>query len=95
MLGIVRNRQSLVSTTGFPAGERGDDEAWFRAVPGRSDARQTELADPLLACQGKFAEDVLRATTAPLAGKGGTGARRSAARQAGLTFPAGRAGHLR
>ncbi len=31
----------------------------------------------LLACQGKFAEDVLRATTALLPGKGGTGASKS------------------
>ena len=95
MLRIVRNRQSLVSTTEFPAGERGDDEAWFRAVPGRSDARRTELAEPLLACQGKFAEDVLRATTAPLAGKGRHRRQKIGGETAGLTFPAGRARHLR
>ena len=75
---------------------RGDDEAWFRAVPGRSDAGRTELAERLLASQGKFAGDVLRATTPRLAGKGRHRRQQERRRdRAGLTFPAGRARHLR
>ena len=38
---------------------------------------RTELAERLLASQGKFAGDVLRATTPLLPGKGGTGAKKS------------------
>ena len=71
MLGIVRNRRSLVSTTGF---RRVSGEG---RVPGHGDAGRTELAERLLASQGKFAEDVLRATTPLLPGKGDTGAKKS------------------
>ena len=46
-------------------------------LPGRGDAGRTELAERLLASQGKFAGDVLRATTPLLPGKGGTGAKKS------------------
>ena len=107
MLEIVRNRRSLVSTSGFqpvsgegrgpvsadglvslasPAGGRwrrrspmrGDDEAGgFARLPGRGDAGGTELAERLLASQQKFAQDVPRATTPLLPGKGDTGATNS------------------
>jgi hypothetical protein len=49
----------------------------FARLPGRGDAGRTELAERLLASQGKFAEDVLRATTPLLPGKGDTGAKKS------------------
>ena len=49
----------------------------FARLPGRGDAGRTELAERLLASQRKFAEDVPRATTALLPGKGGTGASKS------------------
>ena len=39
--------------------------------------RRTELAERLPASQGKFAQDVLRATAPLLPGKGGTGANKS------------------
>jgi hypothetical protein len=54
----------------------------FARLPGRGDAGRTELAERLLASQRKFAGDVLRREER----------RRD---QAGLTFPAGRARHLR
>jgi hypothetical protein len=89
---------SRADSGGGAGGHRcaGDDEAWFRAVPGRSDAGRTELAEWLLASQGKFAEDVLRATTALPAGQGGTGAKKSGGetKQASPSR-AGRARHLR
>ena len=75
---------------------RGMTKRGSARLPGRGDAGRTELAERLLASQGKFAGDVLRATTPLLPGKGGT--RRQQERrpdQAGLTFPAGRARHLR
>ena len=75
---------------------RGMTKRGSARLPGRGDAGRTELAERLLASQGKFAEDVLRATTPLLPGKGGTGAKQERRRdQAGLTFPAGRARHLR
>ena len=74
---------------------RGMTKRGSARLPGRGDAGRTELAERLLASQRKFAGDVLRATTPLLPGKGGTGAKRAAARPAGLTFPAGRARHLR
>ncbi len=46
-------------------------------LPGRGDAGRTELAERLLASQGKFAQDVLRATPPLLPGTGGTGANKS------------------
>ncbi len=46
-------------------------------MPGRGDAGRTELAERLLASQGKFARDVLRATTPLPPGKGGTGVKKS------------------
>ncbi len=49
----------------------------FARLPGRGDAGRTELAERLLASEGKFAEDVLRATTPLLPGKGDTGAKKS------------------
>ncbi len=49
----------------------------FARLPGRGDAGGTELAERLLASQGKFAGDVLRATTPLLPGTGGTGAHKS------------------
>ena len=49
----------------------------FARLPGRGDAGRTELAERLLASQGKFAEDVLRATTPLLPGKGDTGTKKS------------------
>jgi hypothetical protein len=49
----------------------------FARLPGRGDAGRTELAERLLASQGKFAEDVPRATTRLLPGKGDTGAEKS------------------
>ncbi len=65
-------------------------------LPGRGDAGRTELAGRLSASQRKVAGDVLRATTPLLPGKGrhrrGQERRRD---QAGLTFAAGRARHLR
>ena len=58
-------------------GARGMTKRGFARLPGRGDAGRTELAERLLASQGKFAGDVLRATTPLLPGKGGTGARKS------------------
>ncbi len=49
----------------------------FARLPGRGDAGRTELAERLLASQGKFAGDVLRATAPLLPGTGGTGANKS------------------
>jgi len=49
----------------------------FARLPGRGDAGRTELAERLLASQGKFAGHVLRATTPLLPGMGGTGAHKS------------------
>ena len=75
---------------------RGMTKRGFARPPGRGDAARTGLAERLLASQPKFAGDVLRATTPLLPGKGGTGAGKRGPRdQAGLTFPAGRARHLR
>ena len=75
---------------------RGMTKRGFARLPGRGDAGRTELAERLLASQRKFAGDVLCATTPLLPGTGGTGANKSGceAKQA-LTFPAGRARHLR
>ena len=75
---------------------RGMTKRGFARLPGRGDAGRTELAERLLASQGKFAGDVLRATTPLLPGKGGTGAKKSGGetRQASRS-PAGRARHLR
>ena len=56
---------------------RGMTKRGFARLPGRGDAGRTELAECLLASQGKFAGDVLRATTPLLPGKGGTGANKS------------------
>ncbi len=63
----------------------------FARLPGRGDAGRTELAERLLASQGKFAEAVLRATTALLPGKGDTGARKigGETKQASLSRRAG------
>ena len=63
----------------------------FARLPGRGDAGRTELAERLLASQGKFAEDVLRATTPLLPGKGDTGAKESGGetKQAPLSRRAG------
>ena len=67
----------------------------FARLPGRGDAGRTELAERLLASQGKFAEDVLRDHAA--APRQGRHRRQEERRrdQAGLTFPAGWARHLR
>ena len=56
---------------------RGIRKRGFARLPGRGDAGRTELAERLLASQGKFAEDVPRATMPLLPGKGGTGAKKS------------------
>ncbi len=56
-------------------GARGMTKRGSARLPGRGDAGRTELAERLLASQGKFAGDVLRATTPLLPGKGGTGAK--------------------
>ena len=63
----------------------------FARLPGRGDAGRTELAERLLASQGTFAGDVLRATTPLLPGTGGTGASKSGgeARQASPSRRAG------
>ena len=70
---------------------RGMTKRGFARLPGRGDAGRTELAERLLASQGKFAGDVLRATTPLLPGKGGTGARKSGGetKQASLSRRAG------
>src|SRR5450755_753919 len=61
----------------------------FARLPGRGDAGRTELAERLLASQGKFAEDVLRATT-PLSPARATPApRRAAARPSRPHLPGG------
>ena len=75
---------------------RGMTKRGFARLPGRGDAGRTELAERLLASQGKFAGDVLRAAT-PLLPRQGRHRRQEERRrdQAGLTFPAGRARHLR
>ncbi len=74
---------------------RGMTKRGSARLPGRGDAGRTELAGRLLASQRKFAGDVLRATTA--APRQGRHRRQEERRpdQAGLTFPAGRARHLR
>ena len=68
----------------------------FARLPGRGDAGRTELAERLLASQRTFAGDVPRAAAPLPPGKGGTGRQQERRPdQAGLTFPAGRARHLR
>ena len=67
----------------------------FARLPGRGDAGRTELAERLLASQGTFAGDVLRATTPLLPGRATPTPEERRPDQAGLTFPAGRARHLR
>ena len=75
---------------------RGMTKRGFARLPGRGDAGRTELAERLLAGQRKFAGDVLRATAPLLPGKGRHRRQEERRRgQAGLTFPAGRARHLR
>ena len=77
-------------------GARGMTKRGSARLPGRGDAGRTELAERLLASKGTFAGDMPRATTPPLPGKGGTRRQQERRRdQAGLTFPAGRARHLR
>ena len=63
----------------------------FARLPGRGDAGRTELAERLLASQGTFAGDVLRATTPLLPGTGGTGAKKSGG-QTRQASPSRRAG---
>jgi hypothetical protein len=63
----------------------------FARLPGRGDARRTELAGRLLASQRTFAGDVLRATTPLPACTGGTGARKSGG-ETGQASPPRRAG---
>jgi hypothetical protein len=89
VLGIVRNRQSLVSTTGF----RRRSGQGRGLVPADG---PVALAGGRLASQGKFAEDVPRATAALLPGTGGTGASKSGG-QTKQASPPRRAGarHLR
>jgi len=68
---------------------RGMTKRGFARLPGRGDAGRTELAERLLASQGKFAEDVLRATT-PLSPARATPApRRAAARPSRPHLPGG------
>ena len=64
-------------------GARGITKRGSARLPGCGDAGRTQLAERLLASQGKFAGDVLRATTPLLPGKGGTGASKSGAKKSG------------
>ena len=64
-------------TVAAATGARGMTKRGSARLPGRGDAGRTELAERLLAGQGKFAQDVLRATPPLLPGKGGAGARKS------------------
>jgi len=102
MIRIVRNKLSLVSTTGFRrvsggrtvaaaavTGARGMTKRGFARLPGCGDAGRTELAGRLLASQGKLAEDVLRGHAAaprPARHRRQQERRRD---QAGLTFAIG------
>ena len=74
---------------------RGMTKRGFARVPGRGGVGRTELAERLLASQQKFAEDVLRATTPLLPGKGDTGAKKSGAETKQAHLPGGRARRLR
>ncbi len=56
---------------------RGGRNGVSRGCRAREDAGRAELAERLLASQRKFAEDVLRATTPLLPGKGSTSAKKS------------------
>ena len=70
----------------------GDDEAGSARLPGRGDAGRTELAERLLASQGKSARG-RAARDHAAAPRQGRHRRQQERRpdQAGLTFPAGRA----
>ena len=70
---------------------RGMTKRGFARLPGRGDAGRTELAERLMASQGTFAGDVLRATTPLLPGRGGTGAKKSGG-QTRQASPSRRAG---
>ena len=76
---------------GGGAGHRcaGMTKRGFARLPGGGDAGRTELAERLPASQRTFAGDVLRATTPLPPARAVPAPARAAARQAGLTFPAG------
>ena len=67
----------------------GETKRGFARLPGRGGVGRTELAERLLASQQKFAEDVLRATTPLLPGKGDTGAKKSGAETKQAHLPGG------
>ena len=74
---------------------RGMTKRGFARLPGRGDAGRTELAERLLASQRTFAGDVLRATTPLPPARRRRRPQERRRDRAGLTFPAGRARHLR